>query len=65
MEKRINVAIAGVGNIASGLIQGVEYLRTNEDSCKYLLHPSMANYGVNTIHIVAAFDVAPSLSFTV
>ncbi|MHA1866274.1 MAG: inositol-3-phosphate synthase [Candidatus Heimdallarchaeaceae archaeon] len=57
MEKRINVAIAGVGNIASGLIQGVEYLRTNEDSCKYLLHPSMANYGVNTIHIVAAFDV--------
>ncbi len=56
-EDIIKIAIAGVGNCASGLIQGIDYLQTYEEKRKKLLHPKISSYEVKNIEIVAAFDV--------
>ena len=55
----INVAIVGVGNCASALVQGVEKYRdaTNENSIPGLMHPVLGEYGIGDINFVAAFDV--------
>ena len=55
---KIRVAIAGVGNCASSLVQGLEFYR-GKDSGSYagLMHPKVGHYGVSDIQIVAAFDV--------
>lgn len=53
----IKVAIAGVGNVASGLIQGVVYLKEYEKEKEKLLHPKIGSYEAKNIQIVAAFDV--------
>ena len=55
----INVAIVGVGNCASSLVQGVTRYSdasTNGD-VPGLMHPVLGEYGVADINIVAAFDV--------
>ncbi|MHA1303019.1 MAG: inositol-3-phosphate synthase [Candidatus Heimdallarchaeaceae archaeon] len=57
VKNSIKVAIAGVGNIASGLIQGIEYLKKNPEDKENLLHPIIGTYEVDQIEIVAAFDV--------
>ncbi|MCE7875490.1 inositol-3-phosphate synthase, partial [bacterium CPR1] len=55
---KIRVAIAGVGNCASSLIQGVEYYRGKEsDSYAGLMHPQVGPWGVSDVEFVAAFDV--------
>lgn len=56
----IKVAIVGVGNVASALIQGVEYYKTakTEEEIAGLNHPDFAGYHVGDIQFVAAFDVA-------
>jgi len=54
---KVNVAIAGVGNCASALIQGVHYYN---DVCKDptgLLHRSIGPFDVSDIRFVAAFDI--------
>jgi myo-inositol-1-phosphate synthase len=54
----VRVALAGVGNCASALVQGVHYYSHN--GCKNdtgLLHRSIGPYGVGDIAFVAAFDV--------
>jgi myo-inositol-1-phosphate synthase len=51
----IRVALAGVGNCCSALVQGVEYYRGNDKLG--LLHPTLGRYGVGDIRFVAAFDV--------
>ena len=51
----IRVALAGVGNCCSALVQGVEYYRG--DGKLGLLHPTLGRYGVGDIRFVAAFDV--------
>ena len=57
MEK-IRVAIAGVGNCASSLIQGLEYYRRREDrELAGLMHPRIGPWGCGDIEIVAAFDI--------
>ena len=56
-EDIIKIAIAGVGNIASGLLQGITYFKNFEDKKKKLLHPNISSYEVKNIQIVAAFDV--------
>ncbi len=56
-EDIIKIAIAGVGNIASGLLQGITYMKTYEDQKKKLLHPKLSSFEVKNIEIVAAFDV--------
>lgn len=55
----IRVAIAGVGNCASSLVQGVEYYRNTADDDKIpgLMHNNFGGYRVKDIEFVAAFDV--------
>ena len=57
--ENINVAIIGVGNCASALIQGIEKYKdaTNKDSIPGLMHPVLGKYGISNIKVVAAFDV--------
>ena len=55
----IRVAIVGVGNCASALIQGVEYYRNAKENefVPGLMHVKFGNYHVRDIKFVAAFDV--------
>jgi myo-inositol-1-phosphate synthase len=55
----IRVAIAGVGNCAASLVQGVEYYRNADPSGTVpgLMHVSFGGYHVSDIEFVAAFDV--------
>ncbi len=56
--KRISVAIAGVGNCASSLIQGLEYYRTrNENAFSGLMHAWIGDWSPSDIEVVAAFDI--------
>ena len=56
--RKIRVAIAGVGNCASSLIQGLEYYRgRNEQDYAGLMHPKIGDWRVNDIEIVSAFDI--------
>lgn len=52
----IRVAIAGVGNCASSLVQGVEYYSNRTDTVG-LMHSQFGPYRVGDIAFVAAFDV--------
>ena len=55
----IRVAIAGLGNCASMLIQGIEYYKQKGDNYyEGLITPIIGNYKVTDIEIVAAFDVS-------
>ena len=55
----INVAVVGVGNCASSLIQGVEYYKDADPagSVPGLMHVSFGPYHVSDVNFVAAFDV--------
>jgi myo-inositol-1-phosphate synthase len=55
----IKVAIAGVGNCASSLVQGVTYYRDADpnDSVPGLMHVQLGGYHVRDVQFVAAFDV--------
>ena len=55
----VRVAIIGVGNCATSLIQGVEYYKDAdpEGSVPGLMHVKFGDYHVNDIKFVAAFDV--------
>ncbi len=56
--KRIRVAIAGVGNCASSLVQGLEYYKgKNEKAFSGLMHTRIGAWGPSDIEIVAAFDI--------
>ncbi|HEY3275140.1 MAG TPA: hypothetical protein VGJ94_00850 [Syntrophorhabdaceae bacterium] len=55
---KIRVAIAGVGNCASALIEGIHYYRDHPEATTGLIFPSLCGYGVNDIEIVAAFDIS-------
>src|SRR5204863_4083016 len=55
----VRVAIVGVGNCASSLVQGVEYYRNADptDRVPGLMHVVFGDYHVSDIEFVAAFDV--------
>ena len=55
----IKVAIVGVGNCASSLIQGVEYYKdaNDDDVVPGLMHTRFGEYRIRDIEFVAAFDV--------
>jgi myo-inositol-1-phosphate synthase len=55
----IRVAIVGVGNCASSLVQGVQYYRDADPTVKVpgLMHVEFGQYHVNDVTFVAAFDV--------
>jgi myo-inositol-1-phosphate synthase len=56
--KKIKVAIAGLGNCASSLIQGIEYYKhVDEKDCVGLMHYEIDGYRAGDIDIVAAFDI--------
>ncbi|MEM2885151.1 MAG: inositol-3-phosphate synthase, partial [Thermoproteota archaeon] len=54
---KVRVAIAGVGNCASALVQGVKYYSNREGDDFGLVHRNVGPYGVGDIKFVAAFDV--------
>ncbi|MFH1560382.1 MAG: inositol-3-phosphate synthase [Chloroflexota bacterium] len=56
---KINVAIIGVGNCASSLVQGVyKYRETDEDAfIPGLMHTVLGGYHISDINFVAAFDI--------
>jgi myo-inositol-1-phosphate synthase len=58
-SKKVRVAIAGVGNCASSLIQGVAYYAdaSPEDEVPGLMHVVLGGYHVGDVDFVAAFDV--------
>jgi len=55
----VRVAIIGVGNCASSLVQGVHYYRHTPESefVPGLMHPQLGRYHVGDIEFVAAFDI--------
>ena len=57
---KIRVAIVGVGNCASSLIQGIEFYRhaKGSDPIPGLMHLELGGYHIADIECVAAFDVA-------
>ena len=59
MEK-IRIAIAGIGNCASALIQGLEYYSHKENDSNApegMMAKSIGGYTAQDIEIVAAFDI--------
>jgi myo-inositol-1-phosphate synthase len=56
---KIRVAIVGVGNCASSLVQGIEYYRNAkpEEQVPGLMNVMIGGYHVKDIEFVAAFDV--------
>src|SRR5713101_3097118 len=58
-KKRIRVAIVGVGNCASSLVQGVYYYRNAKagDRIPGIMHVDLGGYHINDVDLVAAIDV--------
>jgi len=58
-RETIRVAIAGIGNCASSLVQGVTYYRdaAPDDEIPGLMHVVLGGYHVRDVEFVAAFDV--------
>ena len=56
---KINVAIIGVGNCASALIQGVYYYKKAKETefVPGLMHVNLGGYHISDINFVAAFDI--------
>src|SRR3954447_23658834 len=55
----VRVAIVGVGNCASSLVQGVEYYKDADPQSRVpgLMHVQFGDYHVRDVEFVAAFDV--------
>jgi len=58
-DKKVRVAIVGVGNCASSLVQGVHYYRnaSEADRIPGLMHVNLGGYHIRDIEFTAAFDV--------
>ncbi len=56
---KIRVAIIGVGNCASSLVQGIhKYVEIPEDEdIPGLMHSKIGDYRIEDIDVVAAFDI--------
>ncbi|HLQ04467.1 MAG TPA: inositol-3-phosphate synthase [Verrucomicrobiae bacterium] len=57
--RKIRVAIIGVGNCASSLVQGVHYYRNAKpgDDIPGIMHVDLGGYHLSELEFVAAFDV--------
>src|SRR3954452_3445843 len=55
----VRLAIAGVGNCASSLVQGLQFYRDADptESVPGLMHVDLGGYHVGDVEVVAAFDV--------
>jgi len=58
-SRKVRVAIVGVGNCASSLIQGVQFYKNARESDKVpgLMHVNLGGYHIRDIEFVAAFDI--------
>lgn len=58
-SKKVRVAIIGVGNCASALVQGVQYYHNaaDTDDVPGLMHVNLGGYHISDIEFSAAFDV--------
>jgi len=58
-SKKVRVAIVGVGNCASSLVQGVHYYREAQadDFVPGLMHVNLGDYHISDIEFSAAFDI--------
>jgi myo-inositol-1-phosphate synthase len=58
-NRKVRVAIVGVGNCASSFVQGVQYYRnaSHTDFVPGLMHVDLGGYHVSDIEFVAAFDI--------
>ncbi|MFH1643524.1 MAG: inositol-3-phosphate synthase [Patescibacteria group bacterium] len=60
MDKEIKIAIVGVGNCASALIQGIHFyqdVKSDDEIIPGLMHNTIGDYKPSDIKLVAAFDV--------
>lgn len=58
MRQEIKLAIVGIGNCASALIQGLEYYRHYDPTQSAgLIHPEVGGYRIEDVSVVAAFDI--------
>jgi myo-inositol-1-phosphate synthase len=58
-SKKVRVAIVGVGNCASSLVQGVEFYKNAKegDAIPGLMHVNLGGYHIRDIEFTAAFDI--------
>lgn len=58
-DHKVKVAIIGVGNCASALVQGVQYYQNAKDTDRVpgLMHVNLGGYHIRDIEFTAAFDV--------
>lgn len=56
-QRGINVAIVGIGNCASSLVQGVEHYRAGANDTTGLMHHEIGGYEPSDIRVVAAWDI--------
>ena len=58
-DHKVRVAIVGVGNCASSLVQGVHYYHdaSTKESVPGLMHVDLGGYHIRDIEFVAAFDI--------
>ncbi|GAA2035108.1 inositol-3-phosphate synthase [Yaniella flava] len=58
-NQKVRVAIAGLGNCATSLIEGVEYYKnaSAQDTVPGLMHVQFGDYHVSDLEFVTAFDV--------
>jgi myo-inositol-1-phosphate synthase len=56
---KVRLAIVGVGNCASALVQGLDFYRDADstETVPGLMHVALGPYHVSDIEVVAAFDV--------
>jgi len=54
---KIRLAIAGVGNCASSLVQGLAYYKNQADNVPGIMHADFCGYKISDILPVAAFDI--------
>lgn len=59
--KKIRLAIVGLGNCASSLLQGIQYYKNSSEDVRKkhvgLMHYDMVGYTPESIEVVAAFDI--------
>ena len=53
---QIKVALVGIGNCASSLVQGVHYYADGRNGTRGLIHEEIGGYGPGDVEVVLAID---------
>ena len=56
---KIKIAIAGIGNCASSLIQGIEYYKNENKECIGLMHWELGGYKPKTSKLLLPLILMP------